>query len=369
MPSSSMETPVKKNAGKDAQGAGRVRFSMAMALILGVLTGACCLGADSIETVSGELMEVIFNPTGESYQTNGYSIRGVRRDADFLIRVEPDIGDVQTIWEVGSETEVVRAVSTYAPKSIEPPKTNINAYVEPYLLPRLATRATKVAVLGVTRDLGGRIAKTRFPIFMSDFPAYPIHDVTYETKETGSTTTIEAKLLQSGKQNILWHLEITRTGADDDYKLDLDFRTYSHVFNEKRNMYPLLRTIQGAVNFSPSKAVVNSFRPALSQGQNIVDFTLVNQDEILQAIDNSSKIGGGVACIATNTNWDYDRGKAQDAAILVKTFVIRTANYEKGSKLKTAFGLIVITFFIVPLVFLWRSRSSIRGTNQQKPNR
>lgn len=330
-------------------------------LVFLILAPHCTLEASGIQAqkVSGVLYETDYKLGTRPQVTNAYLISGVVSGSNFLVTcknfeltelgggIRPRQGSVLEYVCVGSEGGVLRTVREELFEKDGQLRTNTWLQVEPYLVPRVFNKPVKVAVLCLTKDLASKINSTRYPIFMSALPRYPIFDLDITAEENAGVLRVIAQLKKNRKRKlVIWELFVSQASADHNTNLGVSFRQTAHDISYVTEVTGTLRLEETTLhsNFL--------FRPYINPPARVVDYSLIDQLEILKRTDLSAGIHGGVSYTVTNVLWEYDASAAQQAAPVVKRAVLAQASADRIRSVRWAFGLGIVVLLLLPLLLV-----------------
>ncbi len=328
-------------------------------LILAILVPKPSMAGDLIgRRVMGVLYDVDYGTDMTANLTNAFQISGVVAGDNFLLECKlldtenPEslvIGSVRgqlNCLRIGCENGILRTVTEEISVHQNQVRTSITAQVEPYIVPRVFNKPCKVAILALIQNLPLKLKSARYPIFMSKYPPYPIFDVEVVAWEEQKQLQVEALLRRKRKSaQPLWQLFVAKKGGDCITELEVKFR-------EKIPGFPI-NDVVGTLSIEETVLPTNFFfRPTIAPGTRVLDYTLIDQIQILRKTDISREIWGAVTYKVTNALWEYDLNDAQQATLAVSRAVLARTNPRTRRLVRLAFVAGVSVLFLVPFVVL-----------------
>lgn len=340
-------------------------------LVLAILHPATTAAGDAAaKRVTGVLYDVDYGPDGVPKSTNAFRISGVIAGDNYLLdcqhvrhgselmpsRASSPQGQSIRL-SIGSENGIIRTIV----EETTPPQTqdriSVTAQVEPYLVPRVLNKPAKVAILALTQSLPLKLKTTRYPLFMSKYPPYPIFNVEVVAQDSPESLQVVA-LLKRGRKppQSLWRLSVHRHARADALELNIMFR-------ERIPGFPS-NDVMGTLRLEPTTLPpAFRFRPPIAPGTRVLDYTLIDQMQVLKATDPSREIWGAVAYVVTNAMWEYDLNGAQQTALVVSRAAVARANPRMTGLVRLAFVAGCAILLLAPLVLLKLQQAAKRAPN------
>jgi hypothetical protein len=321
--------------------------------------------ADSINgtgEVSGTVTERRFSLYTKSAQTIEYNILGTVGRHGYRLTVEPRRPESQnaTLRYVIAREESVTYSLTEKVTMIGPEiKTNREAFKEPFLVPRQTQEGVKAAGLTLADPATLHADVMRNPVLMTPLFEYTFTNLLITATTNTGQMELRATLRGQPEGLSLWFLKSKAVGPDS---IVSHYERYFYDADTQKLTNKKICEIDVSLSITPAHLPA-SFKPLVTKGQVVIDFTTMDQMEFLRILDNSKVIEGASTYYVTNSDWAYDVAAVERGVSVLKKDIRMVAS---RSRLRTALTFLVIAAvtFSVPLLIVRGTRKKRTQTNQ-----